>query len=198
MERCWSVYEKFADKHFLHEMATSETKLHQRFWEMYLGAVLLDGGLSLSRTNGRGPDFGVDHDTGRIWIEAAAPEKGDAGRPDSVPEPLAELLQFDANGIPRPLDGPGYTPDERTIKLRYLGTIKEKSEKFESYLAHNIVSRDEKLVLAINSANIRVDQPSPLIPVIARACFGLGKLFIRFPLGVNNPGDETRGYHSEL
>lgn len=53
---------------------------------MYVGNALLDAGHNLIAPK-PGPDFGIELNGQRIWIEAVAATAGDPCKPDSVVQP---------------------------------------------------------------------------------------------------------------
>ncbi|WP_193435237.1 hypothetical protein [Brucella pituitosa] len=89
IEGMWERYEPYADADFRDGFARD---VDARFWEMYLGWTFLEAGLALLPTSerlreGGQPDLCILTDNGRIWIEAIAPDEGDAG-PDQVKRPV--------------------------------------------------------------------------------------------------------------
>jgi hypothetical protein len=176
LECLWRTYQDYnADPHFQREMQESSEKFNQRFWEMYLGCMLLKQGLTLKKSSRKGPDICIQHSEHSVWVEAVAPERGDKDKPSSVLEMEYEELRFDPEtGEPLPLTGRGYTPDERTIKLRYLGAIGDKSNKVQKYINDRIISPADPVIIAVNSANIPEDHNNGMIAPVKKACFGLG------------------------
>src|SRR5262249_15085532 len=90
LEELWRRYEPYADAAFTSEFAKH---LDARFWEMYLATLLLTARKNLrkrdqvpSAVRDTGPDICINKGTRRIWIEAVAPEPGDHGEPDRVPD----------------------------------------------------------------------------------------------------------------
>jgi hypothetical protein len=77
----WERYKLYADPHFLKD---ARDHFLERFWEMYLAVALLHRGFTLHRTGGESPEFFVEFDGHRIWLEATAPSPGTGN--DKVPE----------------------------------------------------------------------------------------------------------------
>lgn len=78
-DKLWIKYKPYADRHFLNQIRTN---FHQRSWEMYVGNVLIEKGLTIQSQN-EGPDFVINK---TAYVECVAPTKGDPTKPDSVPE----------------------------------------------------------------------------------------------------------------
>ncbi|WP_292377550.1 hypothetical protein [Mesorhizobium sp.] len=93
IEGMWERYEPYADPDFRDGFARD---VDARFWEMYLGWTFLEAGHALLPTSERlrergQPDLCVLTDSGRIWIEAIAPDEGNPG-PDQVTRPRRRPL----------------------------------------------------------------------------------------------------------
>ena len=177
LERLWRTYQCYnADPHFQKEMQKSEATFYQRFWEMYLGCVLLKQGLPLKKSSSKGPDICIQHGENKVWVEAVAPTRGETGNPNSVLEMEYEELRFNLEtGEALPLTGAGYTPDEEKIKLRYLGpAIRHKNNNIQKYIDDGIISPSDPMLIAINSANIPEDRSNAMVAPVKKACFGLG------------------------
>ena len=142
IEILWREYEPFAPNNFLKE---AQKNFHQRWWEMYLTVGLL----RLSNTSGfevgtskfdKGPDVKITYADGKcIWIEAVAPETGDRGKIDSVPEPKINTIE----------DFP-----ERELLLRFTNALTAKREKFEKYLLDKIICQGDPCIVALSSCNL--------------------------------------------
>src|SRR5712691_1541769 len=79
-EWLWERYAPYADPHFLTEI---RIQFDQRFWEMYLGVTFLERGYPLHKPRAGGPEFGIDIDGVRYWLDAIAPNAGSGA--DAVP-----------------------------------------------------------------------------------------------------------------
>ena len=139
LEELWQCFRPYADSNFRHEFARHP---HQRFWEMFLCAFLLEAGKKVIAKSDRvqsGPDILVEEEGERVWIEAVTPTTGELGKPDSVPE-------FQA-------DGKVHTVPDDSLLLRYLQGMDEKKKKLQSYLDNKIISPDDPCIIAINTGD---------------------------------------------
>ena len=89
LQEMWERYEPYADPDFRQRFARD---VDGRFWEVYLGCMLLEAGCTLlhvveRQREGGQPDLCVLGDGRRIWIEAITPNEGDAG-PDQIVRPV--------------------------------------------------------------------------------------------------------------
>lgn len=134
-------------------------QFHQRFWEIYLAASLLEAGLSLQHSNGRdGPDICIQVDgESKVWVEAVTASPGQGS--DAVQE--AEF------GTVRSV------PDDQ-IKLRLLNAFAEKSRKYERYRGRNWVGLNEPYIIAINAAQVPSARRELQIPRIVRSLLPFG------------------------
>ena len=83
-EYLWIVFERHADKEFSKELRRT---FDARYWEMYLTTALIFAGYEVTCPK-PGPDVGIVYRGQRIWFEAVAPDCGDPGKADSVPEKI--------------------------------------------------------------------------------------------------------------
>lgn len=150
------------------------------YWQQ-LAEVLVAHQLELARLHffhpAEGPDFCVEHEGRRIWIEVITPT------PANVPEAW----------LAPPGGGVRDFPHE-AILLRWTAAIKEKAEKLlgndrglRGYLATGVVAADDAYVIAINSRLLRgydgaldcIDGISQF-PFAVEATFAVGPLQVRF------------------
>jgi hypothetical protein len=147
------------DEHFEHRFVEN---FAARVFELWLAQVLLGWGWPLrpSPSVGQGPDFGVDLDGQRYWIEATAPTAG---------------KEF-TNGLPNPrypdklrsgqVYSGGFNHTQRC--LRYLAALKSKIEQYRRALSRGLVTPGDGYVVAINGALFHDrgswDGPEPMIP----------------------------------
>jgi hypothetical protein len=75
VERLWRTYAPYADRHFRED---ARRHFHQRYWEMYLAVTLMDAGFSLIKQADEGPEFSIEIEGRRVWVEAIAPDGGQA------------------------------------------------------------------------------------------------------------------------
>jgi hypothetical protein len=160
-EKFDALYERYypyADSHFLTE---AKIKFHQRTWEMYLGVCLLDKDISFSSED-IGPDFLIEKDGKRIWIECISPEKGDTD--DRVPDTIYGIVQ----NVPS---------DEMLIRIA--GALKIKFEKYKSYVEKGIVKVEDQFVIAVSRGEL--SHVDAALPLIFRAVFAVGHQTFTIP-----------------
>lgn len=190
LERYWAVWKDNADPHFQRECRQGQDKFNQRFWEMYLGCRLLGENIKVE-SSAAGPDLRVNLNGRRVWIEAICPTRGEVGSPNRVPDLLenAAVLDEQTGDLLQPFgDGQVGSVEARPIQLRYLSAIKnkysmnnEKGRKHSGllrYINDGIVAHDDPYIVAVNAANIKIDCPSPDLPLIVKSCFGIGGLSV--------------------
>lgn len=153
-EDLWKDFEGFADPDFVTEFAT---RMHERWFEMYLTVTLLRAGFAVECRK-PGPDVLITVDGRRIWIEATVATPGEPGLPDSVP--------------PRVFGKVTATPI-RQMALRVRNALSSKEKVFRGYLDKKIVAPEDLLVLAINVHEIP-NLPADMDPVMKRAFYGVG------------------------
>ena len=134
-------------------------QFHQRFWEIYLAASLVEAGLDLQHSISRdGPDLCIKADNGsKVWIEAVTATPGQGN--DAVQK--SELGTV--NDV----------PDDQ-IKLRLLNAFAEKNKKYNHYRTKNWVSSEEPYVIAINAAQVPSARLEREIPRIIRSLLPFG------------------------
>lgn len=133
---------------------------HPHFWELYLAACLLGGGLRLvprskRGARDRGPDLQLAQPT--VWIEAVAAMPGTG--PDAVTD--------GAPGVARDV------PDD-AIKLRMLSAISEKVGKFKQYVQDGVIAPTELCVIAVNTGLAQRMWGDVEPPRIVRCLFPFG------------------------
>ncbi len=134
-QNLWEKTHSYLDLDLANEL---RTQFHQRFWEMYLAAALLDAGKELEEGRSAGPDVCIKSaGSSKIWLEAVAPLSGSGA--DAVQEAQ--------------LKGVRSVPDEQ-IKLRLLHAFDEKYKKFKKYREKSLVCNNEPCVIAINAAQV--------------------------------------------
>ena len=153
-EDLWSDFWKYADDHFLPELAIN---FHQRWFEMYLAVSLLRSGIFIESEN-HGPDILALKDGRRVWVEAVCASEGQQEKPDSVPE-----LQF----------GTLQRVPIREYVIRIRSSLKEKSEKFKTYIHEGIVVPGDLTVIAINMGQITF-MSTDMDECFKRALYGVG------------------------
>lgn len=159
MEELWRIYEPHADTNFLTEFRKHFT---ERSWELYLGATLLMSGHQLGKHKNVGPDFKVEPSRQKgqpVWIEAVSTTPGNG--PDRVP-----IIKYDFDILVE-IEYP-----EEEMLLRLTNALKEKHNKYTTYLQKNILKSDEPYVVALNRADL--EYLDPQIPLIFKCLFGIG------------------------
>jgi len=158
MEELWRRYCPYGDADFRQQL---HIDLDSRFWEMYLTCTLLDNSIPVKpKPKGAGPDILIEHDSGRIWIEAIAPTSGSQDNPDQVP------------GLKTGVVSP--VPEEQII-LRCRSAISEKYDnKYYEYLDNGVVLPSDAYVIAINSCKIESARMESDPPRILKAVYPIG------------------------
>lgn len=152
LEVIWKQYEPYADSNFLNEF---KKQFNQRAWELHLGATLLNRGYTLGKHRDVGPDFMIPHEDKNVWIEAIAVKKGDGK--DKVPE--------SENG--KAMDVP-----EKEMLLRLTAGLKEKYQKYLSYLRDSYVKPNDPFVVALDRSDL--EHFDAQIPLILKCLFAIG------------------------
>jgi hypothetical protein len=156
VEALWERAYKYLDSDILKELLI---QFHQRFWEIYLAAALLEAGLNLQQSSGRdGPDICIESDNGaKIWVEAVTATPGQGN--DAVQEAVIGTVRS--------------VPDDQ-IKLRLLNAFAEKSRKYKRYREKNWISSEEPYIIAINAAQVPSARRELEIPRIVRSLLPFG------------------------
>ncbi|MDA8228928.1 MAG: hypothetical protein M0T74_14765 [Desulfitobacterium hafniense] len=192
-EMLWKNFEPHADADFLGEV---QRAFHQRFWEMYLGNVLLSLGHEIgSSQKNHGPDLYVSRKDGKIWMEAVAANRGNGVDAPADPyERMVEVmpgfridadvidgddasigdeeLMITSSGVRCRIAVRGF--NEEPILLRYHTAIDAKFKKHGKYLEDKRVMASDPYVIALNGAGIPLDMMKDETPRIVKALFGLG------------------------
>ena len=123
----------------------------------------------------RGPDFFVEKDRKRVFIEAVCPGPGEEGNPNSVP-PIVYGAPI-AQEVPVP-----------QIVLRIRSALEEKKQKYRHYIEQGIVSVSDCCVIAVSSSKL---SPRAKLwpPAIMRATHGVGNRYVVFDQGEGVVGE---------
>lgn len=179
----WSRFEPYADSDFISELCSDKTdKFQQRYWEMSLCCWLLDRGMRLLPSKGKGPDITIQTDTNKIFIEAISPTPGDGG--NRIPNLVQDLKDGRSHGV--------YSVPHTEILLRWTAAFKEKANKFQQYIDEGLITEGDVCVIAINSCQLGpfgFDGISGY-PAILSAVYPIGPMRIRFP--ADNPSQVTK------
>jgi type I restriction enzyme S subunit len=163
-----------APPNMLSELETNDDgKYWAHMWEALLyhhikslGFALLEN--KVKKSGQKGPDFGIQHNGGPVWIEAITPA------PIGIP---AEYLEpFDDNGFK------AFTVPHEQKLLRWTAAIKEKSEKFRNYLQNGIIPENSRAIIAVNSCRLQDfafdDMGISRLPYAVEATLPIGPLSI--------------------
>jgi type I restriction enzyme S subunit len=156
-ESLWVQFEPFADPEF-----NSDFPFHfpSRFWEMYLGNVLLNLGHQLiAKSSGLGPDLHFKLKQRDIWIEAVVPTKGEGN--DAVPD-FANHNRFE------PL------PEDEII-LRFTNSIHAKHQQHQKYISEGLVGPNDLFIVALNGCQIPFAEFFGGIPIIIKSVLPIGQ-----------------------
>jgi len=171
----WDAFEPYADPDFRSDFAPH---VHQRFWEMYLGAWFLRNGYALCpRNRHAGPDLHLHHEGQDIWLEASAPDEGMG--PDAVPS-IYE---------PRPYDP---VPEDQIV-LRFTNAVSFKTSKREEYVSNGVISSGDPFIIAVNGRGIPMTLFEGPLPAIIKAVYPFGQYSITFR--VDTLETVRQGYH---
>lgn len=146
LERYWAAFKPYADPGFVAEFCTDDAAdYQQRYWELFLGATLLEQGIKLKPNTGEGPDLSFDLDGRTVWIEAISPEQGDGNNriPVSPDQPLGEPLV-------------AYTVPAREILLRHTAAIEEKVRKYRGYRDNGTVAAGDPFIIALDCSQLGI------------------------------------------
>jgi len=169
-DKLWAKYKPYADSHFLSQI---KIKFHQRSWEMYVGNILLEKGLSIQSQN-EGPDFVLKN---QAYIECVAPTKGDPTKPDSVPEMFVATKPEEIRVQDVPVD---------KMILRITQAIKDKAlDQYENWKSKNWFDSKIPYVIAINTGDLAHVEDSSM-PNVLKALFGFQFMQINIKSGATN------------
>lgn len=167
-------FDGLEDSHF-------ESQLDQdplaRLWEMMVAKILKSEKYKPTSTE-HGPDFVMEKDGKKIFVEAICPGPGEEGNPNSV-----SPIKYGASVAERvPVD---------QIVLRICSALDEKKKKYKEYLKCGIISRSDICVIAISSSKL---SPRACLspPAIMRATHGLGAPYVIFGPGTSDANEGIR------
>ncbi len=171
LESLWKQYEAYADSNFSNEF---KKQFSQRAWELHLGSTLLNRGYALGVHSSSGPDFKIPYNNQNVWIEAIAVKKGNGH--DKVPD-----IEY----------GKAMDVPEQEMLLRLTAGLKEKHDKYLSYLKNHSVNENDPFVIAIDRSPL--DHPDAQIPLILKCLFAIGHqvLFLRGEKSRPTPDEST-------
>lgn len=152
LEAIWVQYEPYADTNFHSEF---KKQFNQRAWELHIGSVLLNRGYTLGSHSNTGPDFKIPYKDKNIWIEAIAVEKGHGQ--DKVPN-----IEYG-----KTMDVP-----EKEMLLRLTAGLREKHQKYLSYLYDNLISKNDPFIIAVDRSPL--EHMDAQIPLVLKCLFAIG------------------------
>jgi type I restriction enzyme S subunit len=165
LEDLWVQFKPYADKGF---EQLFRDDLVSRFWEMYLGVMLLQEKKVLEKESDDGPDICVlENKKKRIWIEATAPNKG-KGK-DKLEE----------------MEKTFWIPEEK-ILLRIRSAIEDKYRKYCDYLEKGRINKSDTYIIAINASKLGFPDVYKYPPYIIKSVFPIGPPFARISLNSGN------------
>ena len=119
---------------------------YSRIWEMVLAKHLTNLGYKISSEN-VGPDFLIEYQDKRIWIEAICPSPVGLSQEWLDPSALGDKPQV-------------FSVPHEAMLLRWTSSLKEKNDKLtgtstkEGYLQKGIVKEDDAYIIAISSCQL--------------------------------------------
>lgn len=171
-EALWEQFHPYADSNFVDSFAAA---VLERYWEMYVGCVLLGLGLQLvpmSDRKSQGPDILINLDGKSLWIECICPKPGEG--PDQLHQPKSS----------------GWVPTDK-ILLRLSSALDTKRKVFDRYLKHGWILESDYTFIAIGGEQLgwRVDSdPSYAV----RSTYGIGDETVTFSR--EEPDNVKRGH----
>lgn len=112
---------------------------HARFFEVYL-LFWIQNNTFLPKTKTKGqPDFGMQINKCKIWIEAVVSSNGTKNR-------LKTFNQLQKNS--------SHQPSNNELLIQLTTVLKEKSEKFKTYRKNHIVKNDDLSIIAVSTGAI--------------------------------------------
>jgi len=151
-ERLTALYEEFTslgikDNIFDQDFTDGEPHhFYPRVWEMVLARHLVQLGYDVSSKDA-GPDFLIEHNGQRIWIEAVCPS------PVGLTDEWLKPNQLD--------EGPRlFSVPHEAMLLRWTSALKEKKDKLmgtsnkEGYFGKGIVNEDDAYIIAISACQL--------------------------------------------
>lgn len=159
---CLRRFEPYMENDFFKEFTSGDNaKFQQRYWEMALGLHLCEIAGLPQKPKSVGPDFQLNLDGRRVFVEAVAPDR------TTIISDWYNRLD-EQNEASRRDDVPFF--------LRWTQAISEKSDKFKKYAKLGLVSTDDICIIAVNSALLgavgamgRTD-----FPAAVEIAFGIG------------------------
>ena len=174
LDALWDRYRPYADTHFAKEFALNP---HAESREMYLTAQLLDAGKNVQprcasprQARDHRPDICITEGRKTIWIEAVAPDLGEPGRPDTVPEFIPLNEGSGCQNAPR-----------REVELRITSALHKKLDALRDFKEKGLVSEQDICIVAISCGRFFVQSNAMSLPsAVTFVLYPIGSPYIRF------------------
>ena len=164
VENMYSKFSPHADRNFLNEI---KTNFNSRSWEIYIGYVLSKN-TNLLKSPTKGPDFLLEKDGKKIWIEAVAPQRGEVNPTEEKPVLVPGQIYSRSGNIQELM---------RPKVVRTRGVFEEKYKKFKTYIKSKIVNEEDINIIAINTYDLEtIGGESERLGM--RTFFGIGDMTI--------------------
>ena len=183
LQKMWERYEPYADPDFRQGFARD---VDGRFWEMYLGCMLLETGRVLlpaveRQREGGQPDLCVLEDGRRIWIEAIAPDEGASG-PDQIIRPVP--INEGGGLIAAPI---------RQAQLRTSSAFWTKAQKIRRYIEQEVIAPEDTRIIAISASRFGIYAAEQPLPLIITTLFPIGGAYFTIDRDTGDVLEE--GFH---
>jgi hypothetical protein len=185
----WNKYRSLGlpNAHFVSELSNGKREtVFQRVWEMMLARHLHALGYN-PIVSDEGPDFQIEHDGKKIWIEAICP------KPEGLP-------QHWLRG-PKPGELKVHDVPHNEVLLRWTAAIKEKCEKYGDYLQKRIVSECDAYIIAVNGCQLGVfplDRGVSQFPYALEAVYPVGPLTVPIDKATRKVGQPFYSIRSQI
>lgn len=168
LQEMWARYEPYADLDFRQGFARD---VDGRFWEMYLGCMLLEAGRTLLPVverppEGGQPDLCILEGGRRIWIEAITPDEGALG-PDQIVRPVP--INDGGGLVAAPI---------RQAQLRTSSAFFTKAQKFNRYIAQGVIAPEDIRIIAISASRFGIYVTEQPLPLILMTLFPIGDAYV--------------------
>ncbi|CAO3429332.1 hypothetical protein [Azospirillum doebereinerae] len=183
----WNRFRTLADPHFAVELCGGdESRFAQRVWEMLVADRLMSAGFNVSSAD-KGPDFLVEKDGKKIWVEAIAPDIGDG--PNRLP-----------NSYISPKDSEEIDIPYQQILLRWTAAISEKRKKYIDFIESGVIEVSDPYVIAINSCLLGRNGfiGASQYPAIVEVLFSVGPVSFIIDRETGEKFDNGRSYRPSV
>lgn len=137
-EDLWSIYQPFSDPDFKELFAT---EFWPRLWEMYLTSALAQNYQIIEKHHSEGPDITLNLNGRRAFVEAVCPTGG-------------KDVTSKSNRLRNKQVRQNYSlifekVESTSIELRIQSVIKDKMDKYNTYMKNCIITREDPYILGI-------------------------------------------------